>query len=125
LQDRGQNKWALHGWLLGRDRGEWGGELVFLGADGKQSILMEDNIVGIFRLGSEIVAVGGTAHLNLAESNIFRVTMTANGQWTAYKWLTLPGAPGESLLKADGRLFVSTTEGGLIISQDGKIEMEE
>jgi hypothetical protein len=71
------------GWLVGADRGEWGGELVFLGDDGIQRKLLDENVQDIVQLGSRYVAVTGLAHLTLNHGMLYEVGPDEGGSWRA------------------------------------------
>lgn len=113
------------GWLLGSDRGEWGGELVFFGEPGQQHELLQDNVEDIFRFGDSYVAVVGIAHLGGNRGALISVEQTAAG-WKASTWRILPGAPMRSYLTTNGELLVATYSGGtIVVSADGKMRMAE
>jgi len=113
------------GWLLGSDRGEWGGELVYLGEDGQQQELLQQNVEDIFRFGDRYVAVVGLAHLSGNHGALISVEQTAAG-WKASTWRILPGAPMRTYLTINGELLVSTYSGGtIVISTDGSMRMAE
>ena len=113
------------GWLLGSDRGEWGGELVFFGEQGQQHELLQENVEDIFRFGDGYVAVIGIAHLGGNRGALISVAQTAAG-WKASTWRILPGAPMRTYLTTSGELLVATYSGGtIVISADGKMRMAE
>jgi hypothetical protein len=109
--------------LLGSNRGEWGGELVFTDGASAAVHVIEDNVQGIHRLPFGIVAVTGLAHLTLNHGMIYLVEVPANGRPKATKWKSLPGAPRKSGILPDGRLFVSCYGGDIMVSVDGRISM--
>ena len=114
-----------NGFLLGSNRGEWGGELVFTDGASTAVRVIEDNVQGIHRLPCGIVAVTGLAHLTLNHGMIYLVEVPASGKPRATKWKSLPGAPRKSDLLQDGRLFVSCYGGDIVVSVDGRISMAE
>lgn len=111
------------GWLLGGDRGEWGGELVFLDRAGRQKTLIDGNIRGIARLGPRIVAVGGLAHLSSNRGRVYEVARDEKGRWSARPWRVLPGAPSGSSLRPDGRWVLDTNGGTVVLAPDGALMM--
>lgn len=109
------------GWIAGSNRGEWGGEFVFLPRDSKPVILLGKNAVDLHRVGDRIVALTGIAHLFINEGAVYLIERNADGQWQARPWLTLPEAPRRATPTRDGRLWVELGEGGLLISTDGRM----
>ena len=98
------------GWLLGGNRGEWGGELVFVDQGRHQSLLLDDNIHALARLGPHVAALGGLAHLSLNRGLVYQVVQDSQGKWSAHPWRVLPGAPRGSSLQSDGRWLIHTAE---------------
>lgn len=103
------------GWLVGIDRGEWGGELAYIGAAGSPQIIFEQNVHDLFRLGDQIVVVSGLAHLTSNEGMVYRLQRRPDGAWLLEPWRALPGAPKHSGLTPDGRLLVNTRAGGAVL----------
>jgi hypothetical protein len=112
-----------NGFLLGSDRGEWGGELVFTDGASAAVRVIEDNVRGIHQMPFGIVATTGLAHLMLNHGMIYLVEVPASGKPKATKWKSLPGAPRQSGIMADGRLFISCNGGDIVVSADGRITM--
>jgi hypothetical protein len=111
------------GWLLGGDRGEWGGELVLLDETGRSRRLVDDNIGGLAPLGARVVAIGGLAHLSSNRGLVYEVIRDAKGNWSAHPWRVLPGAPWGSALESDGSLLIDTNGGTVVLSPDGRLRM--
>lgn len=112
------------GWLAGGSRGEWGGELMWLGDDGQRTRLLDENVSDIVRLGRRIVVVTGRAHL-FNDGMVYAIAPHAtDGRLQARAWRALPAAPMESAITRDGRLLVVTSGGGaVLIGPDGRMEM--
>lgn len=114
------------GWLVGADRGEWGGELVHVAADGTSTVLFEENIAGIFRLADGVVAISGLAHLQLNRGLLLRISEEEPGHFVAIPWRRLPGAPASSWLLEDDELLVNTYGGGsVIVDKTGDFRMAQ
>jgi HEAT repeat protein len=112
------------GWLAGNDRGEWGGELMYLGDDGERYAVLDRNIENSFLLGSRIVAVVGLAHMMSNDGMLYAIERNAKGRWQAAPWRALPGAPKASWLTPGGDLLVNTYMGGaVLIDANGKMRM--
>lgn len=113
------------GWLVGGDRGEWGGELVHINQQGKVTKLFDDNIQNITRIGNSYVAVTGLAHMGLNSGQILKLEHQ-NGQWHSIPWIFLPGAPAQSWLAETGELYVATYSGGsILVSSSGDLRMAQ
>jgi hypothetical protein len=114
------------GWLLGSDRGEWGGELLHMPADGSSSVLFDANIENIFTLGDHVVATSGLAHLFLNDGILLKIELNSFGRYIASPWKRLPAAPVKSSMLKDGSLLVDTHDGGsVVIDATGTIRMAE
>jgi len=84
---------AFGGHLLGTDRGEWIGKLMFQDADGNLTTLLNENVHGIVENADGIFAFTGLAHLSLNEGYIYAVTQEPNGSVLVTRLGRLPGAP--------------------------------
>jgi HEAT repeat protein len=109
------------GYLVGSDRGEWGGEIVYVNHAGKARILMPVNTEAIYRTKAGFLAVSGVAHMTFNSGCVFRISKTTEGEWSASNWRVLPGAPRVSRLLKDGNLFISCQGGMVLISPDGRM----
>lgn len=112
---------VANGFLVGADRGEWGGELVHMMRRGKPKKLLDENIHGIHQMKFGIVAVTGLAHLILNDGMLFLVTPLKGGGYRATRWKRLPGAPRVSGFTKDGRLLISCSYGDVIVTPDGHL----
>lgn len=111
------------GRLVGTNHGEFGGELHFVdGATKREQLVLKDNIMGIFQLGSRLVAVGGLAHLMANEGTVYEIKREGD-HYSANVWRHLPGAPRIGKVQKDGRLLVYTYGGPVFLSEDGTMEM--
>ena len=61
------------GLLMGSNRGEWGGELVYRNRRGKDEVLLAENVRGIFASGSDALVFTGLAHMGINEGAVYRV----------------------------------------------------
>jgi hypothetical protein len=103
------------GWLAGADRGEWGGELMWLGDDGDRRKVFDGNIENLYRLGEHTIAVSGLAHLSSNSGVLLKVSRDTGRNWRASPWRILPGAPRSSGMTPDGELLVNTYAGGAVL----------
>jgi HEAT repeat protein len=112
------------GWLAGSNRGEWGGELMFLPDSGKPYRVMDGNIVDIHRLGGRIVATFGIAHLFLNQGQVVELALGQDARWISRPWRNLPGAPlSVSLVEGDQLLIDVVSGGTLLLSGQGGFRM--
>jgi hypothetical protein len=111
------------GLMLGSDRGEWGGELVFTDLSGSDHILVRDNVVGIHRMPFGVVAATGLAHMDTNRGYLYLIDVDAEPIPTARIWKALPGAPRKTGRLVNGGLFISCVGGDVVISPEGKIAM--
>lgn len=64
------------GILMGGDRGEWGGELMFRDGGGADHRLLEENVKGIFKNATGAFVITGLAHLGINEGAIYDLEPT-------------------------------------------------
>lgn len=118
-----------HGWLTGSDRGEWGGELVYLPEQAPAQPLVADNIQAIVTLGKEHVAVAGLAHMMMDYGRIYRITQQPSEaskpvKMQAKHWIALPAHVTSSSLLQNGDLLLTTGRyGSFLLSKDGTLRM--
>lgn len=115
---------VANGWLLGADRGEWGGELLLRPVAGPTVPLVEDNIRAVFRFANKrIVAVAGLGHIIADSGRLYEVSCERTGSCSARWWRQLPGSPGEVWMLRSGELLVNTSQGSVVIDEDGRMAM--
>ncbi len=113
-----------NGWLVGSDRGEWGGELVFVADDGQRTYVLKENVNDLFKLGRKYLAVTGLSHLNTNRGLVYEVKLVESGRWFCELWRALPGAPRSCGKLPSGDVFIGTGGGGnIILAQDGTFTM--
>lgn len=78
------------------------------------------NTEAIYKTRAGIVAVTG-AYMTFNSGCLFRISKTAEGEWSASKWRVLPGVPRVSRLRKDGNLFISCHSGMVLISPEGRM----
>lgn len=113
------------GWLVGSDRGEWGGEVVFIADDGSKTVVLDKNVEDIYNLDGRLIAVTGIAHLFLNDGMVYQLARDSAGTWSATPWRALPGAPIGSWLTTNHRLRIDVVGGdSLSIGTDGSMRFE-
>lgn len=110
------------GWLVGGNRGEWGGELAFVGDDRRTRQILDDNVQDIHRLGTRIVATTGLAHMGLRRGRIVELERQPDGQWQARPWRTLPGTPATSVATPNGLVVAIVGGGAILVGIDGDMQ---
>lgn len=114
-----------NGWLVGADRGEWGGELVYISDDGESTTIYEGNTENIFFVGDQLVATSGLAHFS-SRGVLLAIDEPKPGRYTAVPWKRLPAAPASSWLIEGGELLINTYGGGsVIVSENGSLRLAE
>ena len=100
------------GWLVGFNRGEWGGALYWFSPDGADRYKISDHqIVDFIQSGDSVLAIQGLAHLSLSEGSILSVRKTSNARrWRVKTILTLPKAPEASAMHSNGALYIVLTD---------------
>lgn len=112
------------GWLGGSNRGEWGGELVFIKDDGVSQKIIDENVEDIYLLGDRYIAVAGLAHMGSNNGMLYELASDKSGQWSARPWRSLPGAPRSSGPVQSGEILLNTSGGGsILVSKDGRMRM--
>ncbi|WP_299265392.1 HEAT repeat domain-containing protein [uncultured Psychrosphaera sp.] len=112
------------GWLVGSSRGEWGGELVYVGKGGTTKKVLSANIEDIYKLGGAIISTTGLAHLGMNDGMIYKFARDENDNWVADEWIKLPGSPKSSWFVETGELLINVLRGGtLLLSKDGTMRV--
>jgi len=115
---------AENDWLLGRDQGEFGGELL-VKQENNFNVLLNENIEDIYKMDFGYIATTGLAHMMFDSGYIYLISKTDSGNWNTDKWLKLPGAPRTSWFIEGNKLLINTTRASITITQTGDIETVE
>lgn len=114
---------AFDGWLLGSDRGEFGGELVYRPDEGEDVLLAHVNVEDLYRLPQGFIATTGRGTMD-SRNGFGAVTVVTRGQGgtvAVAENIDLPGAPTSSWLLESGDLLVNTLGESIIIEGDGLV----
>lgn len=115
---------APGGWLLGADRGEFGGEVMWRPDSGPTVLLINDDIEDIYRIGSNrYVVTAGLAYVT--DSGRAYLLTLHHEQWEARYWRRLPGEPLTSWRLKNDSILINTTGGSVILSSEGKVQMAD
>jgi hypothetical protein len=111
------------GWIVASDRGEWGGEMVFVPDLGKAYGLHDGNTSDLHRLGNRIVAVAGNGHMT-SRGRVYLLERGGDGRWQARPWREMPSWIGDSWLTPGGELaLASHGRGTVLLASDGTLRM--
>lgn len=116
-----------NGWLVGFDKGEWGGVLLWFNEEGTNyEIICMGNINNIHKVEGHIYVTEGLAHLSMSEGQILKAEKM-DGKWHVEKIVDLPSAPYSSSLTEDNCLLIVTSHGLILLDDNFEITslMEE
>ena len=113
---------AFDGWLLGANRGEFGGELMYqIGYEGAVHKLLDENVEDLYKLPFGFVATTGLAHMGYDGGALYLVTRTGKELPKASKLAELPAAPGTSWFLRSGNVLINTSSGSVILSKEREL----
>lgn len=112
------------GWLVGFNRGEWGGALYWFNPDGTAKYrISEHQIVDFVETSNRIFAIEGLAHLGLSEGSIISISQSSNqGPWQVTTQCRLPQAPRAIVQHSDGSWLLVLSDSFVSATPDGKIK---
>lgn len=84
---------AFGGTLIGKDEGEWGGEVAFREPDGTTYTVVADNSHGIFEMPYGLIALTGLAHLGSNRGTVHLLSRAPGARVSARPLMQLPGSP--------------------------------
>ncbi len=93
------------GWLIGSNKGEWGGSLFWVAENLKEyKNLGNANVNKIFNWEDKIFFLEGVSHLNLSEGHLIEIQKDLKLDTL----VTFPESPYNSVVSPDGFLYVIT-----------------
>lgn len=92
---------AFGGTIVGRNDGEWGGEVAFKAPSGATYTVVADNSVGIFDMPYGVIAITGLAHLGINRGEVHLLSRPKGSHVTATLLTRLPGAPCDVAREGD------------------------
>lgn len=111
-----------NGWLVGYDRGEWGGFLYWFSNDGSEHVLItEGNIKDIFIIGGQIYVIEGLAHLTMSKGQIFKIKNTGSS-FKVEKFVDLAYAPESAVVIPNDEILIVTSNDLIKVTKEGHIE---
>lgn len=115
------------GKLIGKNYGEWGGELLFQSDDKKIKPLKikEGNILKIYSVNNKIYFIEGIAHLSISEGGLFELYNNQNN-FTYKKLIHFPDAP-EAFQMYKGKIYLASHKNFYVIegNKESKIFEDE
>lgn len=102
---------AFGGELMGDDRGEWGGELMFRDAQGGVHKVLGKNVHGIYVMPFGVAVFTGLAHMGMNSGEVYLVSLAKDGSAVATPFRTLAGAPMEMVRAVSGELVFKVPSG--------------
>lgn len=108
------------GWLVGLDRGEFGGGLWWLSHGlGDYRRLTSEPVLGLLHWGERSIVLVGLAHMNANRGGVFEVTTDNLGGITLRTLADLKACPYAAHASRD-RLVVATASGVVQVSPEGE-----
>jgi hypothetical protein len=104
------------GTFLGRDRGEWGGELLFqpLASKAQPRQIKAGNVRFVFQLQQQVYFLESLAHLDISRGALYRITGPPPA-FTYTKLLDFADAP-EAVAVVGNDLFIAQLQGFTVVS---------
>ena len=109
-----------HGWIVGRDQGEWGGALWRLMPGSAPEQLLDGNVWAVGRYGNGFYAVidGGPSE---ASSALVAFESSGAGRWDSRLSFALPGVPLAVAADQPHWIYV-LTDRALLLLRDNRLE---
>ncbi|MCF2859186.1 HEAT repeat domain-containing protein [Pseudoalteromonas sp. SMS1] len=110
------------GWLVGDNRGEFGGELMFFAKGDKPQMILRENIKDVYVIGDAAYAITGLAHGVSNLGMIYKIQPTKQGYVSA-PFYRLPGAPSASWKLKNGSIFIKIGVGAVVFHPEKGVEL--
>jgi hypothetical protein len=110
---------AFGGTIIGKNEGEWGGEVAFQESDGVTYTVIADNSSGIFEMSYGVIALTGLAHLGVNRGTVHLLSRPHGSRVSAKPLIQLPGAPCD-VMRVGNRINMRIPSGHKTLS-DGTI----
>ena len=109
------------GYLVGFNRGEWGGELYWFSKNGKERYEISGHqIVQFIERDNKIYAIEGLAHLGLTRGSIIEIKKQKR-KWVAKEFLKLPTTPQAIALDSKDNFIVVTDGTNRSFDKEGDV----
>lgn len=101
---------AFGGTIIGKDEGEWGGEVSFREPDGSAYTVISDNSHGVFEMHYGVIALTGLAHLGTNRGTVHLLSRPHGSRVSATPLMQLPGSPCD-VVRVDNRVTMRIHSG--------------
>jgi HEAT repeat protein len=108
------------GVLVGKDRGEFGGDLAWRPTGGEAQLLHKLNVVAIVPAEGGAIVLVGYRHMNIADGYAVRVSQRGDGGWSLSELARLPST-ADALAAIRPNLFAAWSENRVVVFSDQEI----
>lgn len=113
------------GYLVGFNRGEWGGGLYWYSKNGKKNIEIVGSIFSspnqFIKRDNKIYAITGLSHLGMSFGNIIKIEKEQK-KWIVEELIKLPDAPYAIQLDSKDNMLVFTSSGLYSIDKEANLD---
>ena len=113
------------GYLVGFNRGEWGGGLYWFSKDGneKEEIVnsLLSGLVQFIKRDNKIYAITGLAHMGMSYGSVIKIEKEQQ-KWIVEEYLKLPDAPYAIQLDSKDNMLVFTSSGLYSIDKEANLD---
>lgn len=107
------------GWTFkGTDLGEFGGNLTAVSSSASR-VVIDDNVVGLFKIGDQLYGVTGLDHLGLSYGFLWQINFAENGAPSAKIVMRMSGAPHAIRVAPNGTVGIYGSLGSMLVLPDG------
>ena len=112
------------GWLVGFNRGKWGGALYWFSAGGITNYKISKHpIVDFIQTSNGIFAIEAVAHMGLSGGSVISISQSSDqAPWQVATVCRLPQAPCAVVQHPDGTLLIVLSDSFVSVTLDGKIK---
>ncbi len=97
---------VANGFLVGYNKGEWGGKLYWFSRDGKSRYRISDHqVTGFVRHGGDLFAFEGLSHMGPGRGSMIKLK-EHGGKWTARTIVKLADEPGPYVADGPDRVLL-------------------
>lgn len=113
------------GYLVGFNRGEWGGELYWYSKNGKKNNEIVGSIfsspIQFIKRDNKIYAITGLSHMGMSNGNIIKIDKEQK-KWKVEEYIKLPDAPCAIQLDSKDNMLVFTSSGLYSIDKEANLD---
>jgi hypothetical protein len=114
------------GYLVGFNRGEWGGSLCWYSKNGKKNIKIGGSVfssspIQFIKRDNQIYAITGLSHMSMSYGDIIKIEKKQK-QWIVEEYVKLPDDPHVIQLDRRNNMLVFTSSGLYSIDKEGHLD---